>query len=101
MQHNSKEDVVDLVCDEREMTKELTTEPIVKICPCCERPRHYYDFWYFVGKHKKESKICVNCFKELRQLDKYLARVLDGVKIPVYETPITKYPIDQNVCSCH
>ena len=99
LQHNKVLEVVDLVCDEREMTKELLNEPIIKVCPCCEQWRKYYDFWYFVGKKKQESKICAMCYKELRQLDKYLARVLDGVKIPTYETPITKYPIESNVCS--
>ena len=99
LQHNNVLEVVDLVCDEREMTKELLYEPIIKVCPCCEQWRKYYDFWYFVGKKKQESKICAMCYKELRQLDKYLARVLDGVKIPTYETPITKYPIESNVCS--
>lgn len=91
MQHLNTNNQVDLECDERETTQ--TVQPIVKVCPCCEQERSYYDFWYFIGKTKQESKICCHCFRELRQLDRYLSIVLDGVKIPVYEKPITKYPI--------
>lgn len=93
MEHLNNNNLVDLKCNERETAQKEYLQPIVKSCPCCEQERSYYDFWYFIGKTKQESKICCHCFRELRQLDLYLARTLDGVKIPVYEKPITKYPI--------
>ena len=93
MLHNNNLVQVDLKCREEETAHQHT-----KTCPVCFEEKSIFDFWYRNGKDLEEAKICRSCFRDLRQLDKYLAKILDGVYIPVYETPVIKYPINSDCC---
>jgi hypothetical protein len=64
-----------------------------KVCPICFEKKSIGYFLYYVGKTRQESKICSKCFGGLRRLDAYYAKILDGVYIPHYETPVKKYKI--------
>lgn len=69
-----------------------------KICHVCECEKSFGSFIYFNNKRQAiESKICSQCNKELRQIDVYCNKILDGVFIPYIETPIVKYHIAPNV----
>lgn len=64
-----------------------------EICPVCLKLRERTAFFYYIDKHYDKQKECVFCFNSLRKLDNWLAKVLEGVRIPYYETPIIKYKI--------
>lgn len=73
----------------------LEKKGTTKICHVCECEKSFGSFIYFTGSPPRaiESTVCSNCNKQLRQIDVYCNKVLEGVFIPVYETPIVKYNI--------
>lgn len=73
----------------------LEKKTATKICHVCELERVFGSFIYFRGSPPQavESNICSSCNRELRQIDSYCSKVLEGTYIPFYEKPVKKYSI--------
>lgn len=73
-------------------------ESATKYCHVCGNEKSLGSFIYFNGKQQAhESTVCYLCNKTLRQVESYCSKILEGVFIPSYETPIVKYHIAPNV----
>lgn len=65
-------------------------ETTAKYCHVCECQKSLGSFIYFNEERiAYESNVCYLCNKQLRQLESYYSRILEGVFIPSYEKPIT------------
>lgn len=91
MQHTKKRN--------RDCINNVVKKKEVKKCAICGYDKYLGSFIYFNKDFEAiESAHCSKCNTLLKTVEKYCERVLEGVKIPYYETPVTKYKItDQNV----
>lgn len=71
-------------------------EDIMKVCPGCYELRRNNKFVGVKDNNLHRFFYCNNCRKEDGRLDAKIDKVLKGVFIPHYETPVITY-IDENI----
>lgn len=70
----------------------MCKEKLLVYCPICKTYKPHQKFQR-KKKSYKQNWTCNNCHRRLNRMLAIVDEILEGVKIPYYETPVTKYKI--------